>query len=238
MAERVPQKDDLFNTYLNTTTAYLLDEPGGPGTGENWERLGLLEDEKDQWVTYKDDWNEIYETYTTNQNNGISDKTVTANKNTAKENFIDWVIDPDMNKLNRIAASPNITQQDREVFHIKKRDDNRTTHTAPIGEDIFFDLKALGGGDVRVRARYDSDATRASIPADAKAVELCYLIGTEAPETVAECNEDYTSTKALFTFNVGAENATKRMYCFARWVDTTNPNRAGSWGDMVTIVIS
>ena len=235
---RVPEKEDEFNTYVNDTSDYLLEEPGGPGTGENWVRLGLLEAEKDQWVTYKDDWNTIYETYTTNTNRGIRDKTVTENKNKAKDDFTDWVTDPDMNKLDRIAASPNVTQQDREVFHIKKRSDNRTTHTAPIGEDIFFDLKALGGGDIRVRARTDEDATRASIPTDAKAVEICYLIGTTAPETVAECNEDYASTKALFTFNVGAENAAKRMYCFARWVDTTNPNRAGSWSDMVTIVVS
>lgn len=235
MSNRIPQKDSKFNTYLNATAEYLVvaDEAGL----ENWDRLGLTNAEKNQWVTYKNDWNDLYDTTTKNAEKGIRDSIVISNKNTAKSEFIDWVTDPAMNKLNRIGSSPNVTTEDRAVFHVKERKDDRTTPTAPIADEVYLDLKALGGGDMRVRCRTTKEATRASIAKGAKAVELCYSIGTDAPESVADCTLTKASTKALFTFNVGAANSTKKMFCYARWIDTTNPSRSGPWTDMLTVVV-
>jgi len=237
---RVPVKDDEFNTYINATANDLFLTPGGAGTTAKRELFGLTITDANQWNTYRGTWNGKYATVTDQEAHGIRNSGSIAEKNEAKEDFTDWVTDPDYNKLNRIGSSPNCSDTDRELYRIKKRKDNRTIHKAPINEDIFFNLKALGGGDMRCACRTTHDGSRSSIPteAGAKAVEIKYKIGGTPPTSANQCDREKVSTKALFTFNVNGDNAGEKMYAFARWIDTSDDSRAGAWSDMVTVIIT
>ena len=235
---RVPQKDSFFDIYINATTDYLFLQPGGGGTPHNWERLGLTNTEATDWFNYRTVWNTKYGIYKTNIEKGTRDKTATEEKTEAKDNFTDWVTDPDFNKLNRIGASPNVTDADRNVFHIKKRKDNRTISKARITANMFFNLQAQGGGDMKATCRTSTDATRASIATDAKEAEIVWKTGTTPPNSVSDCPNRTASTKAIFTFNVNANNAGQKIYAFARWIDTTDPSRASVWSDLVTVIIT
>jgi hypothetical protein len=233
---RVPEKDDLFNTFIKATAAYLLQINPGEAVA-NWNRLGLLNAENDEWQAYWNDWNTKYQLVVTEKEQGIRNAPHIEDKNKAKEDFTDWVTDPEANKLNRIGASPNVTNQDRAVFHIKLRDDNRTVHTAPIEAQMFFEISPLSGGNLRVRCREDQDSTRASIPDEANALELRWIIGTTAPNSADDCVLNTISTEALFTHNFGTGNTAKKIYAYARWIDVNNKNRAGGWSAMVQTVI-
>lgn len=241
---RIPNEDAHFNTYLNSTATYLGQSPAPPTAAAaaapalNWSRLGLLETEYNQWLSYRTAWNTIYATYTTNTERGIRDKTITEEKNTAKENFTKWAIMPSLNKLNRIGASPNCTDLDRNVFHIKLRDDERTTRTTPLSEQVFFNLNGMGQGEMKGTFRTEHDGTRSSIADDASGVELKYKLGEPAPNNVDECPQSISFTKAISIFNVGAPNAGKKMYAYARWIVATNPSLNGPWSDMVVAIVT
>jgi len=233
---RVPQPDDLFNIYLKATAAYLLVTNPGMAVA-NWNRLGLLNAENDQWQAYWNDWNTKYQKVVTEVEQSIRNSTSIDEKNKAKADFTDWVTDPALNKLNRIGASPNVTTQDRAVFHIALRDETITTHTAPIAAEMFFSLKPISGGDMRIRCREDEDSSKASIPQEADGLELRWKIGGDAPNSVEDCNEKEIFTEALSTHNFGAGNTAKKIFAYGRWIDTTNKNRSGPWSAQVQSVI-
>lgn len=232
---RVPIADDEFNNYIHQTNTYLF--TADPIFVTNWQRLGLLAAEATQWDTYKNDWNAKYAITQSNIANNIRNATATQNKNQARTDFTDWVTDRELNKLNRIGASPNVTNADRAIFRIALRDETRTVHTAPIEAEMFFDMKPISGGDMRLRCREQVDSTRASIPAEANAVELRWVISNNAPNSVDDCPDKEIFTEALFNYNFGAGNTAKKIFAFARWIDTTNKNRSGHWSDMVQTVI-
>ena len=232
--KRVPVKDDEFNTYLTETTTYGLGVRSGTVI---FNLLGLTDPEKAIWVGYRDAWLDKFGIVKTQKEQGIRNATSIAEKNKVKEDFTDWVTDPEFNKLNRIGSSPNVIEQDRNVFHIALRDETRTVQTAPIAAEMFFSMKPISGGDMRVRCRQDEDSTRASIPDEANALELRWKVGADAPNSVDDCPNKENFTEALFTHNFGAGNTAKKIFAYARWTDNTNKNRSGPWSDMVQTVI-
>jgi hypothetical protein len=108
---RVPQAYENFNSYINLTyntlTEVIEEVPG-------WRRLGLTEEEYNEWRTFKDEWNENYEKST---DPAQRTKSVVAMKNSVKEEFTEFARIP----LIRISASPNIMQTDFDRFRIKLR---------------------------------------------------------------------------------------------------------------------
>jgi hypothetical protein len=235
---RIPRTDNEFDRYVNQTTDYLFEPSAGPGSTPNWTRLGLTATEATVWGSYRNTWIAKYAITQKNAERGTRDSIAIAEKNKARIDFTDWVTDPEFNKLDRIGASVNVTETDRAVFHIKLRADNRTTRKAPIADSIFFNLRPLGGGIVRASCRSVNDASRASIPASAKAVEIYFKINGTAPTSVADCDEQVTSTRALFNFDVHANNAGQRLYAYARWIDTSDTNRSSAWSEMVMIIVT
>jgi hypothetical protein len=237
MAARIPQPDNDFNTYINATATYLT--ATNPGfASPNWERLSLTGPEFTAWVNYKNDWNLKYQKVVTQQEQGIRDSAAITEKNDSKKQFTQWATDPKLNKLDRIGASPNCTAQDRQVFNIKERDETRTVPTTPIATELFFDMKPLGGGgSMRFSCRSAHDASRASIPQGANGLEIRYLIGSTAPNSVDDCPAKEIRTEALFTLQLGAANTTQKLFAYGRWIDIKNQARSGPWSDMVQTVI-
>lgn len=240
MAEdRVPQPDTEFDEYINGTAGYLLLTPGGPGTPTNWERLNLVAAENTLWQDYKADWNTKYATVVDNKNKKIRDSNAIEEKNDARDAFNDWVVDKNMNKLNRIAASPNVTAVDRAVFNIKKRDDIPTARpkikTAP-----YVDLKGLEGAVTQVTCRVESDSTRSSMHPDADEIEMKYiLVGANDPAPVGPeaCPNSKDSKKAIFQLSSGVPNAGKRLYAYLRWHNVSEEAKSGPWSQVDTIIV-
>lgn len=236
---RVPQPDEEFNTYITGTTTHLLILPSTPGAVPHWERLGLIVAEKDQWVAYRDDWNTKYQQVKTNETNGIRDKNATKAKNDAKKNFTEWVNDPADNKLTRIEASRNLTDQDRTVFHIKLRDTERTLR-GQMTAAPYVDFKAEDGGIVLVTCQVAHDSDRPSMHPDADVIMMKYSI-TEVddtpPATADDCPGSFTSKKAIFRFDAAANMPGKRIHAFLRWQNDSEKVKSGPWGQRMTIVI-
>ena len=235
---RVPVPDQEFNGYLNQTADYLLITP--PGGVSNWERLLLTAAENTQWQDYKDDWNTKFAVVVANKAQNIQDRNAIELKNVAKENFTEWVIDKNMNKLNRIAAAPEITPNDRAVFHIKLRDDEPTPRPQ-ITDAPFVDFKVESGAFVLVTCRVEHDSTRASMHPDADEIEMRYSLlptGDPAPIDPAETQDSTMSSKAIFRFSGGIGNAGQRLYGYLRWRNKTDEAKSGPWSQIETIVVS
>jgi hypothetical protein len=236
MADRVPQKDTDFNSYINSTTDHLIENDPLPA---NWERLGLTLVEFNTWKSYRQNWNEAYEITTKNAERGISDSNATKAKNDVRKKFTDWVTDPAVNKLNRIGSSPNVTDTDRTIFHIKLRDQVRTARpqitTAP-----FVDLKGDEGAFILITCRVQSDANRANMHKDADVIEVKYaLLATDAPPPTSpeECPDTELSPKAIFRLSAGMANAGKRLYGYLRWRNNSEPEKSSPWNQRVTVIV-
>jgi hypothetical protein len=235
---RIPRADSNLNTYINSTTKHLLKADAAFGT--NWQRLGLTAEEKDQWVAYNDEWNTAWQTVLTNRSGGISDSNATFRKNEARKKFTKWVTDSERNKLNRIGASANVTDNDRIIFHIKVRDKTLTAR-AQITEAPLVDFKVQEGGDVLINCREKSDSNRTSMHPLADVVEMKYIYvtpGDSAPATPNECTHTELSSKALFRFSAGMKHSGKRMFAFMRWRNNAEPAKSGPWSTIKTIIIS
>ena len=225
---RIPQAIPEFRDYINDTDDYLFATSGGV---QNYVRLGLSVTNAGNWhdkrVFFRDT---LYPKYS-------SENTRTTTIIHQLENFMDDFREFANPLLDIMAASPNAVEADETAMNFKIGREEPVHPTTPIDADIFLKITSKGQGSLQIRCRETKDATRASIPEDAKAVELRYKIGGTEPDSVDECPLTKISTKALFTFSVGANNSTKKIRMFARWIDTTNESRAGAWSEMVTIVI-
>jgi len=226
---RVPRTVDRFASYLNDTDSHLQsNRPAGPGGVPVFELLGLTIPQVDEWSSKRVDFRDNLYPLWTNKNT----KTETVNENVVK--FMNEFFVFSKPLLNIMAASPNAVTQDENIFNFKITRKKPTRPTAPISEVVVLDLNPIGGGTMRVKGRQDEEAKRGKIPETAKAIEVCWIVGTAPPASVLDCTENIISTRASFTMNVGAENHNLNIYAFARWIDTTNPARAGAWTDMVT----
>jgi hypothetical protein len=231
-ATRIPRGIDDFNLYLASTAAYLV--LGTPIT--NGLRLGFSEDEINRWIRFYTIWAPVYAKY--------ADKKygrTTAIKDDLRTK-IDEVIDFDkeINFLDRIAVSLNVTVADLTVFNIKKGALEKTTRTVPtsrIDELVQAMLIPAGGGDVTIKC-YSTTSARAAIYGDADCVQILYMVGTTPPTSAEDPNliKDL-STRAIFTLPLGAASAAKTLYIYFRWYNTKHPELAGSWSGLQTTVI-
>ena len=234
---RISTGDKDFNNYINGTADYLLLPDSAYGT--NWERLGLLGAEKDQWIAFRDDWNTTYGIVVTNNGRGIRDSNATKAKNDAKKAFTSWALDKSMNKLNRIGASPNVINNDRAVFNIKKRDDIPTPR-AQITTAPLVDFKGRDGGVVLITCRVQGDSDRASMHPDADVIEMKYILiapTDKPPGNSDEFPNTATSTRAIFRFKGAVGHPGKRMHAFLRWRNNAEKGKSGPWSQRMTIII-
>jgi hypothetical protein len=240
---RIPEKDSDFDQYLQNTNTYNL--AGSPVT--NGARLGLAPAEISTWTTYRDQWVIIYPQYT---NANTRTKTITNQKNTLKASFKEFA----MPLLDRIAASSAIAEEDRSVYNLPLRDTTPTPRGV-IADVPYVNLKAAGGGMIEVRVRTTADASRASRHPLADAVEVRYKIvsqsggvnvpqplpgssnDTTPPATAADCPNTATSKKALFRIEAGQAHSGKKIYCFVRWANLSNPANSGPWSEVIQAVI-
>lgn len=199
----------------------------------NWKRLGLLQEHFDTWKNFQDNW---IAKYLLTQNPATRTTTITAEKNSLKDDFIAFAEAP----MNIIAASYNLTQTDRDIFNIPERDRTPTPRAA-ITEAPFTDLKGGDGCMVSFTHRVSGDASRSSIHPDADGVETKWVLldsGAPAPGAPAECPNTEFSSKAIHSLDFGIENAGKRLHSFSRWRNNSEAQKSSPWGQRMTVVLS
>lgn len=244
---RIPEKISEFNTYINNTDTYQLesDMTGPPPSPTHGQRLGLTPAESAEWSAKRVLWRDtLYPQYS----NAISNTTVvTANVKLFIKSFRTFA-NP---LLNRMAASPFVRPADEQVFRFVANRDTTPTERGKINDLPHPLMQAIGGGEVKIKVRTLSDATRASRHPLADAVEVRWAVlaptaagsgspspgtpssGTPAiPNTPDDCVNVFTSRKALFVLATGPASKNKNLYCFFRWINTVNPANSGPWSNM------
>lgn len=231
---RIPEKIADFNSYINFTDVYLLAIFSGIIT--NRERLGLSAAIGTAWSAKRNTWNILYPLYA---NPDTRTKTLTAQVKNTMADFREFA-NP---VLNLIAASPEGTEADENVFNLVLLA-NRDVSPTPRGaiQDVpIVSLKPMGGGRMQIKVRTNEDASHASMHPWADALEVRYLIGINDPpegsptppaEGIPNANNApfyFVSKKALFYIELGVNYSTKHMFAFVRWANTSNPAHSGPW---------
>jgi hypothetical protein len=160
--------------------------------------------------------------------------------------------------LVRMGASPAITADDRAVMNIAEPVTSHTTTKTAIKEQCYTLVKAVGGGSAQITCKWESDATRSSIPDTGDAVEIRYRVDApvlEAAEggdssltagkvrrtTLAGPDDDTTkeiSTKSKFKLKFGAEKAGFTLHIYARYIHTKRPGLEGDWTGPIWIILT
>lgn len=229
-ASRIPRGIDDFNSYIIHTSVYLTD-----GTPTNAERLGFLPSETKQWTDIHNEWIPLYAKYSDKKNSRTM--SVTDQLYVLIKKCID--LDQSCHLLDRIAASPNVTVTDLELFDIKRGtlQSNRSKPSSSITEPVSAILQPLGGGSMNVKC-YSTSGQRAGIFDEGDSVQFIYLVGTVPPESAdaAGLSKDL-STKGIFTLSLGSASSGKYLYIYFRWYNTKHPSLAGPWSNLQTILI-
>ena len=159
--------------------------------------------------------------------------------------------------LLRMSGSPVITSDDRAVLNIAEPVTSHSTTHTPIEEKCYTLVEAVGGGSAQVSCKFESDATRSSIPETADAVEIRYRLdapvleevpgdgdipGTKLKRTTLESPDDGTTkeifTKARFKLKFGADKAGFTLHVYARYIHTKRPGLEGDWTGPVWVLLA
>ena len=227
---RIPRGIIDFNSYIANTSNYLT-----AGTPTNAERLGILPAETAQWGGIYTDWAPLYAKYSDKKNSRTT--AVTDQLYLLIDTCV--ALDQECHLLDRIAASPNVTVTDLELFNIKKGtlQSIRSKPSTPITEQITVILQPLGGGSMNVKCYYPS-AQRAGIFEEADSVQYVYVVGNTPPESADAIGlTKEISTKGIFTLAFGSISSGKTLYIYFRWYSTKYPALAGPWNNMEAILI-
>jgi len=227
---RIPRGIIVFNSYIANTSVFLT-----AGTPTNAERLGILPTEAAQWVDINNDWAPLMIKYSDKKNT----RTVAVKDQLYQ--LIDKCVELDQNchLLDRIAASPNVTIADLELFGIKRGmlQSNRSKPSSTITEPLSAILQPLGGGSMNVKC-YSPSGQRAGIFDEADSVQYVYTVGNTPPESADAIGlTKEISTKAIFTLPLGSVSSGKMLYIYFRWYNTKHPTLAGPWSNLQTILI-
>jgi len=250
---RVPRTISKFNPYINSTTDFLLtiiDPIANPGY-RHADRLGLTAIEMTDWDAKKVYWKDTLYPKWSNAN------TKTKAVNLEVKNKIKSFATFAEKILTRMSVNPAATEADEIMFRFKINRDPRTVPTEPISEQCYATVVALGGGDMKIGCKTSHDASRPSKAAGADSVEHAYtIIDTAAsgggiplpgeptkPAAKIPANaEDGTTLlqaikKASHTVHFGVANSGKMLYLFSRWYNSSHPELAGPWSEVVTVRI-
>lgn len=230
---RIPRKDEHFDSYVSTTTTAMA----ATDVPTVWQRLGLTASEKGQWLSHGAAWKLIYakcSSKATRTSPAIKDK------NLLKKTFIAFATP----LLVRMSSSSALTEDDRGVFNLRKRDVVPTARykieDSPMGK-----LIPMGVATMRLKVRRASDADRCSIHPLADGVEVRYAVvdssvipgSPEEPSFALQAPHYIISKKAIFLLPLQADASAKRLYVFMRWINLSNPAYSGPWTTAIQSIV-
>ena len=228
---RIPRSIKRFNNYLSNTNAYLV-----AVNGANATRLGILPAEVTRWSAFVRKWSPLYLKYIDGK--GSRTTAITDQLHSIVASCVNF--DQTNHLLDRIAASPDVTVSDMEIFNIKKGILLKTTHARPqtaLTEPLFAAIQPLGGGTVRIKCRGASGG-RTAIFAGADSVQYNYTVGDTAPGSAdAYGLKSEISTRASIILTLGSACSEKHLYIYLRWYLVKHPTLAGPWSSVQTVLI-
>ena len=130
---------------------------------------------------------------------------------------------------------------DKKVAMALTIPDTEPSPRPAISTSPIVGFKPLGGGEIAVSCREETDQTRASMHSAADAIECRFTIlatGQTPPKEPDECHNVQISKKAQFIIHCGASGIGQRLYGFFRWVNLTNPQNNGHWSNAQTTIIA
>lgn len=199
----------------------------------NAERLGVLPAQVSEWESRAKAW---FMKFEETQDPNKRTSTLVQEKNDLAEAFREFA-EP---VLNQIAGSPNITEADRAIFNIADASGSRSPRPV-ITSAPSADLSGMDGCEVMFVHKTQHTASRASMQPDADAVEVRWVLkdlDEPAPLSPEECPNQHVSTRARFSMAFGVANAGKRLYCYSRWINLSDPHKSGPYDQRQTIVLS
>ena len=243
---RIPEKQAEYNIYIIALAIYLNSVPEGE-TLKRGILLGMLAAEMTTLNEFRASWSSedpdhlgVYDIL-----NDPTKCTKVTPKLVAKHQYDFGVFMRPI--LDRISGSPFITPADRLVLHIAEPVTTHSHINTPIPFKPTIGIEVLGGGALKISIRAAHDATRASIPEGADAIELAYRddpptvtvppTNTEPPlvtkakqmTSPEDGAKTLISTKAIFQMNFGVDHGGNHFQCFARFINTKRPDRNGLW---------
>ncbi len=240
MGSRISETILGFNNYINDTTAYLAD--GTPTT--NGIRLGLTTIQVAAWTEKHTVWHDtLYPKYS-------NPLTSTSSVKTQVKNFMGSFKTLAQPMLNIMAASPNATVDDEEMFNFISKRKKPSKPTTPITEQCFCTARALGGSELKLGFRTATDTKRPSLAKEADSVQISYQFidftnnpspGPGEPDPAPTPNDKEMTkefyTKSQFILTCGMENIGRRVLLFSRWYNTKHPELAGPWSPFLVVLI-
>jgi len=218
---RFPSKDADFNDYVHEAIPRMASEQARLNIDA--AMLTALQDMFTTWQTK----------YPQSQNPSTATSVIRAEKTALRKDM-----EAQMRDIYKDLADSLLNESDRQVFNIPERDSTPSAR-GKINDTPIIGLKSTGSGEVRVRARTTTDASRASRHELADGLEVKYLIGDNTPpQSVEDCPTSFISKKAIFTISLGTTHAGKRFYAYMRWVNLSNQNNNGPWTGLNQTVIT
>ena len=149
--------------------------------------------------------------------------------------------------LIRISGSPNITSDDRIALNIAEPFTSHSHPATPIEQRCFPSVIMMGGGMVKFKCYQTINSGRAGLPELANGLVLAYRIDLPivAPDSSPEKTKSkvirpefagpddnttkITQTKAIFTLELGSDNACCILQFYCRWINSVHPELNGPW---------
>lgn len=221
---RIPEKDTEFNNYIYRTTAALLN-----GTPPTWQRLRLLENDKNKWIDFMNQWDDMYPKHV---NASQRTKAVTAEKNRIKKEFIRF-------------AQPLLTQMsgsyatigDHLTFNLRKKE-RPYRKRGKIEESPDAHVQSIGGGQLKIRVgRTNQEGRRGKHPL-ADVLEVRYWYGHRVlTMPIEQCVNSFTTGKTYFIIKLPEDAIGKWAYFYFRWVNHSKHEKSGPYSAMQVAVV-
>ncbi len=244
---RIPVDIPGFNGYIGTTNTRL--QAISSGTTKHWERLGLTSQNATDWDDKNTHWRDtLYPKY---QNPMQSTSLV----KTDVRNFMEAFGTFARPLLNIMAASPNANSDDEGVFRFKIGRAEPVHPSTVITDVVVYEVKRLGGGDLKFICRTSHDNHRASKHPLSDSIQLAHgfnlnnsedntgpsVPGSPVPASALPSPDSMAKeifTKAIFILHLGSEAVGKPAAIFLRWYNTKHPELSGPWSPVTAIVVA
>jgi hypothetical protein len=214
-----PNSDAQFDQFVKRSVPYI---------SFNQDRLRIDHNYLKELIITQERWEEVF---SKSQDPNIRTKTLTDEKNDLKT-----FIKSTMRKIFEDIPKSVLTDADRNTLNLPKRD-IKPSPRGRIEKIPFVGITLIGGGEVKVRTRTNSDASRPSIYRLADGVEMRYCVSELSPANIHACNQSIVSKKAIFNFAAGNENTGKKLFAYFRYINLSNPANNGPWSNMETTII-
>lgn len=137
--------------------------------------------------------------------------------------------------VNRLQASPVVSDQERQALGITVRDKNPTPIPPPA-------TRPEAAADTSQRLRHvlrfndETTPTRRAKPAGVAACHIFAKIGGEPPTDVSECTFVGASSRDKFTVNYAGDDGNKTAHYMVCWVN--GKGERGPWSETVSATIA